>query len=163
MTLEEALEEHFGYKAFRSGQKELIEGILSERDVLGILPTGGGKSICYQLPALLLEGLTVVVSPLISLMKDQVDSLREHGIGSAFINSSLEGKAYFDVVQQVRCGEIKLLYVAPERLNTPHFLTLMQEVKIRQVAVDEAHCVSPAHPSEFLRSAKPTVAGGRTC
>ncbi len=142
MTLEEALEEHFGYKAFRSGQKELIEGILSERDVLGILPTGGGKSICYQLPALLLEGLTVVVSPLISLMKDQVDSLREHGIGSAFINSSLEGKAYFDVVQQVRCGEIKLLYVAPERLNTPHFLTLMQEVKIRQVAVDEAHCVS---------------------
>lgn len=136
------LQKYYGYNAFRPGQQELIERILEGKDVVGIMPTGGGKSLCYQIPALLLTGVTVVISPLISLMKDQVDTLKEYGIEAELINSTLSTQAFRAVIQNARQGAYKILYVAPERLETESFMELMQDLPIALVAVDEAHCVS---------------------
>lgn len=136
------LAEKFGYTQFRSGQEEIIQKVLQHQNVLGIMPTGGGKSICYQLPALVLDGLTLVISPLISLMKDQVDSLNEIGIPAAFINSTLSNLEMNERLKQAARGEIKLLYVAPERLESVDFRELLRYVPIELLAVDEAHCIS---------------------
>lgn len=136
------LKKYFGFDSFRKGQREIIGNILEGRDVLGVLPTGGGKSICYQLPALMKDGLTLVVSPLISLMKDQVDALREDGIMACFINSSQDYETYIDTLNDVRKGKIKLLYISPERLDNEFFRDFLREIKLSFVAVDEAHCIS---------------------
>lgn len=138
----ENLKKYFGFDTFRQGQREIIEKILDGKDVLGVLPTGGGKSICYQLPALMTEGVTLVISPLISLMKDQVDALREDGIKASFINSSLDFDTYIDTLNDVKKGRIKLLYISPERLENEFFRRFLQDIKISFVAVDEAHCIS---------------------
>lgn len=136
------LEKTFGYTSFRPGQLNIIEKILAKEPVLGIMPTGGGKSICYQLPALALPGVTLVVSPLIALMKDQVDSLQEMGVPAAFINSSLNYQEVQNRMRQARNGELKLLYVAPERLESESFQQLLESLPIDLVAIDEAHCIS---------------------
>ncbi|MFR1051659.1 MAG: DNA helicase RecQ [Lachnospirales bacterium] len=142
MNKRDALKKQFGHENFRPGQETLIDGILSGRDVLGVMPTGGGKSVCYQLPALLLPGVTIVVSPLISLMKDQVAALTEAGIRAAFVNSSLSGGQVRTVYRRAWAGEFQLLYVAPERLAGEGFVKLAQGLEVSLVAVDEAHCVS---------------------
>lgn len=142
MQMKEALKIHFGYDEFKTGQEQLIEGILNGRDVLGIMPTGGGKSLCYQLPAVLLEGLTIVVSPLISLMKDQVDSLNEIGIMSTFLNSSVDNDELNKRLRDIREDKYKIIYVAPERLLTPMFINLLRDIELSLVAIDEAHCIS---------------------
>ncbi len=142
MQLESTLQQHFGYSTFRPGQKDIIETILSGRDTLGVLPTGGGKSICYQLSALMLPGLTVVISPLISLMKDQVDSLSQLGIPAAYLNSTISNQEFQDIMTQLRQGTLKLLYVAPERLDNPSFTSFIRQYPISLLAIDEAHCVS---------------------
>lgn len=136
------LKQYFGYDDFRKGQNEIIEHILKGTDVLAIMPTGAGKSICYQIPALVFDGLTIVISPLISLMKDQVDTLCEIGIRAAFINSSLSLGEFRNVIANAKIGMYKLIYVAPERLETDSFLELVQSIQVSMVAVDEAHCVS---------------------
>lgn len=136
------LKHYFGHTKFRQGQEELIDSILSGRDALGIMPTGGGKSLCYQIPALLLPGVTLVISPLISLMKDQVTALKNSGISAAFINSSLSAKQLHLVYSRAQKGAYKLLYVAPERLGTEGFSVLTQAIPVSLVAVDEAHCIS---------------------
>ena len=136
------LKKYFGFDSFRQGQREIIEKILEGKDVLGVLPTGGGKSICYQLPALMKEGLTLVISPLISLMKDQVDALREDGIKASFINSSLDFETYIDTLNSVKKGEIKLLYISPERLENDFFREFLKDIILAFVAVNEAHCIS---------------------
>lgn len=136
------LKKYFGFDSFRKGQREIIEKILEGKDVLGVLPTGGGKSICYQLPALMKDGLTLVISPLISLMKDQVDALREDGIDASFINSSLDFETYIDTLEDVRKGKIKLLYISPERLDNEFFRDFLRDINLSFVAVDEAHCIS---------------------
>ena len=138
----EKLKKYFGYDSFRQGQRELIENILEGRNVLGVLPTGGGKSICYQLPALMADGLSLVISPLISLMKDQVDSLRENGINAGFINSSLDSEEYRKILSDVKKGHIKILYISPERLENEFFRNFIRDIDISFVAVDEAHCIS---------------------
>lgn len=140
--LYENLKKYFGYDTFRNGQEEIITNILKGEDVLGVLPTGGGKSICYQLPALIKEGITLVISPLISLMKDQVDSLVEDGISASFINSSLAYDDYIDSIRKIRSGNIKLLYISPERLENKFFLDFLKELKVSFIAIDEAHCIS---------------------
>lgn len=137
-----ALKTYFGYDEFKVGQEKLINGILDGKDVLGIMPTGGGKSLCYQLPAILLDGLTIVVSPLISLMKDQVDSLNEIGISGTFINSTLSDLELLERLQDIREGKYKIIYVAPERLNSYAFVNLIRDIKVSMIAVDEAHCIS---------------------
>lgn len=137
-----ALKKYFGHSQFRPGQEELVDALLSGRDVLGVMPTGAGKSVCYQLPALLVPGVTLVISPLISLMKDQVTALTQAGISAAFINSALTQEQYREVFRRTRQGEYKLIYVAPERLSTSGFLDFAQEIEIPLLAVDEAHCVS---------------------
>ena len=142
MTKLEALEKYFGHKAFRPAQERLIDALLSGHDVLGIMPTGAGKSVCYQIPAMLLEGITLVVSPLISLMKDQVASLKQAGIPGAYINSSLTVKQYDEVLRRAADGRYKIIYVAPERLGTEAFLEYAIRTPVSLVAVDEAHCVS---------------------
>ena len=136
------LEEKFGYQSFRKGQETIINNILQGNDCLGIMPTGGGKSICYQLPALVLEGLTVVISPLISLMKDQVDALNDMGIPASYINSTLNYQEIQFRLGQAARGEVKLLYVAPERLETSDFVELLRHVQVSLIAIDEAHCIS---------------------
>lgn len=136
------LKKYFGHDAFRPGQEELVDGILSGRDALAIMPTGGGKSLCYQVPALLLPGLTLVISPLISLMKDQVAALETAGISAAFLNSSQTLEESRQVWSRVRRGVCRLLYVAPERLENQRFLELTENLEIPLVAVDEAHCIS---------------------
>ena len=136
------LKQYFGHTSFRQGQREPIDAVLSGRDALGVMPTGGGKSLCYQIPALLLPGVTLVISPLISLMKDQVSALTGAGVGAAFINSSLSMDELRQVYRGARAGAYKLLYVAPERLETESFLSLAQELRVPLVAVDEAHCIS---------------------
>ncbi|MDT2829308.1 DNA helicase RecQ [Vagococcus carniphilus] len=138
----ELLEEKFGYQTFRTGQETIINKILRSEDCLGIMPTGGGKSICYQLPALMFDGLTVVVSPLISLMKDQVDALVDMGISATYINSTLNYQEIQRRLGIAARGEVKLLYVAPERLETSDFTELLRHVKVDLIAVDEAHCIS---------------------
>ena len=137
-----ALRQFFGFSAFRAGQQTLIDAVLSGRDALGVMPTGGGKSLCYELPALLLPGLTLVVSPLISLMKDQVMALRNAGIPAGCINSAMSMDELREAYTDARYGAYKLLYVAPERLLTDGFCALAQELEIPLVAVDEAHCIS---------------------
>jgi len=136
------LKQYFGYDEFRRGQAELIDGILSGQDVLGILPTGAGKSICYQVPALMMDGVTLVISPLISLMKDQVASLNQAGVHAAFLNSSLTYGQYQKALSLAIQGRYKIIYVAPERLETAEFLNFALNAEIAMVAVDEAHCVS---------------------
>lgn len=140
--LEENLKKYFGYDSFREGQKEIILKIINKEDVLGVLPTGGGKSICYQLPALLMDGLCLVVSPLISLMKDQVDSLLENGISASFINSSMTIQEYSSTLKEIARGNIKILYISPERLDNQFFIEFIQQLDISFIAVDEAHCIS---------------------
>ena len=142
MTPQSVLKEYFGYDRFRDGQEALIGQILSGGDVLGIMPTGAGKSVCYQVPAMLLTGITIVVSPLISLMQDQVTALKDAGLPAACLHSNLDQQAYFETLDAVRNGEIRLLYAAPERLLTDAFLSLTESVAIAMVAVDEAHCLS---------------------
>ncbi|MBN1559147.1 DNA helicase RecQ [candidate division KSB1 bacterium] len=132
----------FGYDEFRPLQKEIIANVLARRDTLVIMPTGGGKSLCYQIPALLFDGLTIVVSPLISLMKDQVEQLKEVGVAAEFLNSSLLPEEYERIVQDVRAHRIKLLYVAPEGLLTPRMFNLLQSQQVDCLTIDEAHCIS---------------------
>lgn len=136
------LQKYYGYPDFREGQRKIVASVLSGADTLGIMPTGGGKSICYQIPALMLPGLTLVVSPLISLMKDQVDALLAAGISAAYINSTLTGKEVNERIRAAKRGELKLLYVAPERLELDWFREEMKALTISMLAVDEAHCVS---------------------
>lgn len=142
MTKEEILKHYFGYDSFREKQEELIDAVLEGRDVLGIMPTGSGKSLCYQIPALMTEGVTLVISPLISLMKDQVQSLNQVGIHAAYLNSSLTAAQYYKALQYAREGRYPIIYVAPERLATEEFLDFARNTRIAMVAVDEAHCVS---------------------
>ncbi|WP_404851481.1 DNA helicase RecQ [Colwellia sp. RSH04] len=142
VQLLETLKHHFGYESFRSGQEEIISRLMQGQDSLVLMPTGGGKSLCYQLPAVLLPGITVVVSPLIALMKDQVDGLTRQGISAAFINSSLEQSEITDIFQRMAQGDIKLLYVAPERLTNYYFLQNLAELPLSLFAIDEAHCIS---------------------
>lgn len=139
---QEILRKYFGYETFREGQKKIITSLLAGHDTVGIMPTGGGKSICYQVPAMLQEGVTIVISPLISLMKDQVDVLVSMGIPATQINSSLDYSEVRDRLRMAARGEYKLLYIAPERLESEAFQNLIQDVPISFVAVDEAHCVS---------------------
>lgn len=145
-SLEQALKHFFGYDSFRPGQKPIIQAALDDRDLLVIMPTGGGKSLCFQLPALLSSGITIVVSPLIALMQDQVEALRDNGIGATFLNSTLNSMEVRQRAIRILDGEIKLLYVAPERLLTEQFLTFLTQINdrlgIARIAIDEAHCLS---------------------
>lgn len=136
------LKEYFGHDSFREGQDRITDSLLGGRDVLGIMPTGAGKSICYQVPALMFDGITIVVSPLISLMKDQVSALVQSGVAAAYINSSLTHAQYLKVLQNTESGKYKIIYVAPERLCAPAFLGICRNLNISMVAVDEAHCIS---------------------
>ena len=138
----EILEKYFGYKEFRRGQEDIINSILSKKDVIAIMPTGGGKSLCYQIPALMLDGITIVISPLISLMKDQVDTLNSMNIKSSYINSSLSESKIKDILNGVYNNEYKIIYVAPERLDNYEFINYIKNTNISQIAVDEAHCIS---------------------
>lgn len=142
MTKLEALKKYFGYDSFRPGQEMLVDGILEGRDVFGIMPTGAGKSLCYQIPALLLPGITLVISPLISLMKDQVTTLNQAGIHAAYLNSSLTPGQFRTALKYMVQGRYKIVYVAPERLLTEAFLEAVSHVDISMVSVDEAHCIS---------------------
>jgi ATP-dependent DNA helicase RecQ len=142
MELLDALKQHFGYDTFRKGQEAIVRSVLSGRPTIAILPTGGGKSLCYQLPALLLQGTTVVVSPLVALMKDQVDALRARGIAATFVNSSLAESERQERQAALRRGEYRLVYVAPERFKSPSFISAMAELTVPLLAVDEAHCIS---------------------
>src|SRR5512147_861426 len=136
------LKQTFGYDTFRPLQQEVIENVLAHRDTLAVMPTGGGKSLCYQIPSLMFTGLTVVVSPLIALMKDQVEQLRAFGVPALFLNSSLSPEEYQENMDYVRRGEVKLLYVAPETLLTPRILSLLSTVQVDLFTIDEAHCIS---------------------
>ena len=136
------LQDFFGHSQFRNGQEQIIDSILAGRDCLGVMPTGAGKSMCYQIPALMFDGITIVVSPLISLMKDQVNSLIQSGVRAAYLNSSLTAAQYEMAISNAARGMYKIIYVAPERLMTGSFLSLALSVKISMLAVDEAHCVS---------------------
>ena len=136
------LKHFFGYDNFRAGQEEIISNILDGKDSLGIMPTGAGKSICYQIPAMILDGICIVISPLISLMKDQVDNLVQLGINATFINSSLSQKEYLDRIDGIKNNKFKIVYVAPERLDSNSFFDVLQNLKISLISVDEAHCVS---------------------
>ena len=142
MTIAENLSKYFGYDSFRGGQEELINKILEGTDVLGIMPTGAGKSICFQLPAVMQEGVTIVISPLISLMKDQVDALIQAGIPAAYINSSLSKTQTQQALYNAQNGKYKLIYVAPERLTSPDFIEFAEGTKISMLTIDEAHCIS---------------------
>ena len=136
------LKEYYGYDNFREGQEKIIDAILQKRNVLGIMTTGAGKSICYQVPALVFKGLTIVISPLISLMKDQVDSLKLIGIDASYLNSTLTSDEYNKILFKIKKGQTKLLYISPERLENKAFLNFIKTIKIAMVVVDEAHCVS---------------------
>ena len=143
MTKEEALKTYFGYDAFRGGQEAVIDVLLSGRDVMAVMPTGAGKSVCYQVPALLLPGITIVVSPLVSLMRDQVTALVQMGVPAAYLNSSLTFRQYLLALDRAKAGRYKIIYVAPERLETEGFRSFAETADISLVAVDEAHCISP--------------------
>ena len=132
----------FGYDSFRPGQEKLIDAVLTGKDVFGIMPTGGGKSICYQIPALMLPGITLVISPLISLMQDQVAALKAAGIPAAYINSTLSGPQIQAVYRNLLAGRYKIVYAAPERLDYAGFADIAQKLHISFLAVDEAHCIS---------------------
>ena len=134
-----ALRKFFGFEAFREGQGEVVESVLAGHDTVVVMPTGGGKSLCFQLPALMRDGVTVVVSPLIALMKDQVDALHARGLPATFINSSLDFEEQKERIAGVRRGDFKLLYVAPERFRSNHFVETLRNAEISLFAVDEAH------------------------
>ena len=138
----ELLKRYFGYDSFRKGQEQVIDGMLSGKDVLGIMPTGAGKSVCYQIPALMFSGITLVISPLISLMQDQVAALNQAGVHAAYLNSSLTYRQYLTALKYAREGRYKIIYVAPERLETTEFLAFAMYADISMVCVDEAHCIS---------------------
>jgi len=142
MNIRETLKTRFGYEEFRPGQERVVEALLAGDSALAVFPTGGGKSLCYQLPALLLDGVTLVVSPLIALMKDQIDALHALGIAAARIDSSLTQRESFAVMESLESGELKLLYVAPERFNNERFLAQIKRLNIALFAIDEAHCIS---------------------
>src|ERR1043166_5444039 len=137
-----ALNEHFGYAGFRPGQEAAVESVLAGRDTMVVLPTGGGKSLCYQVPALMLPKLTVVISPLISLMKDQVDALTARGLPATFVNSTLTSSQVSDRLSRAIRGDIKLLYVAPERFDFGSTAERLRGAGVSLLAVDEAHCIS---------------------
>ncbi len=136
------LKKYFGYNSFRKNQQEIINAILAEKDILCIMPTGGGKSICYQVPAMIFEGITVVISPLISLMKDQVDTLTNIGISAVYLNSTVSQSDQVQIMDGLRKGNYKLVYVSPERLESPQFLQFFRQLAIDLIAIDEAHCIS---------------------
>lgn len=136
------LKKTFGYDSFRKGQKEIVERLLEKQDTVGIMPTGGGKSLCYQVPALLFPGVTLVISPLISLMKDQVDALGQEGVAAAFVNSSVSSRDVQERLNGAAEGKYKLLYIAPERLESPVFVKWIERVPLSLIAIDEAHCIS---------------------
>lgn len=142
-NIHEILQHHFGYKAFRLNQQAVIENVLAKKDAVVLMPTGGGKSLCYQVPALAMDGLTVVVSPLIALMKDQVDALRLSGVAAAFLNSTQSSFEQATITQQIRDNQLKLLYVAPERLIGPNgMFSFLKQINVSLFAIDEAHCIS---------------------
>src|SRR4051794_30582907 len=138
----ELLAERFGFAEFRPGQEQVVDALLAGRSALAVFPTGAGKSVCYQLPALLLDGVTIVVSPLIALMKDQIDFLQRSGIDAARLDSSLDAAEQRAIFERLRAGGLKLLYVAPERFNNERFLAQLARTRISLFAVDEAHCIS---------------------
>lgn len=142
MTPLEALKRYFGYDSFRPGQADIVDALLAGQDVLAVMPTGAGKSLCYQIPALLLPGVTLVVSPLISLMQDQVKALSTAGVPAAFINSTLTERQIALALQRAAEGSYKIIYVAPERLETAVFRDFAAGAEISMVTVDEAHCIS---------------------
>src|SRR6478609_7772090 len=142
VDLHVTLQKHFGYTSFRAGQEDLVRAVLDGHDVLAVMPTGSGKSLGFQLPAILLPGLTVVVSPLISLMKDQVDELNRRGIPAAALHFLLSSDARRQTLEAARAARIRLLYLAPERFASGHFIRLLEELPIARFVVDEAHCVS---------------------
>ena len=140
--LTQLLETHFGYRTFRPLQKNIIDTILTGKNCLAVMPTGSGKSLCFQFPALCLSGVTLVISPLIALMKDQVDGLKANGIEAAFLNSSQTAAEQSDVKTRALSGNLRLLYVAPERIAVEGFLSFLHDIKIALIAIDEAHCIS---------------------
>ncbi len=142
MNKYDVLKKYFGYDTFRYGQENIIDAILSGRDALGVMPTGAGKSLCFQVPALMKRGVTVVVSPLISLMEDQVKSLKEKGIAAEYISSCVDSEEGAETVRTMLRGEVKLIYLAPERLQKPFFRSVFSRLSISLVVIDEAHCVS---------------------
>lgn len=142
MTTKEILKKYFGYDSFREGQEEVINEILKGRDVLAIMPTGAGKSLCYEIPALMMEGITIIISPLISLMQDQVTALKDLGITATYINSSLSDFEIGNILNDIKSDKYKIVYVAPERLESQSFIDFMANIKIAMVTVDEAHCIS---------------------
>ena len=141
-TIHQTLQQVFGLQEFRPYQQDIIEQVLGGGDAFVLMPTGGGKSLCYQLPALHREGLAIVISPLISLMKDQVDALRANGVRAAMYNSNLDAAEAREVLEQLHSGELDLLYVAPERMMRPGFIHSLESMQIALIAIDEAHCVS---------------------
>ena len=142
MDAQPALEKYFGFREFREPQGEVISGILNGQDVFVVMPTGGGKSLCYQLPAILLDGVTVVVSPLVALMKDQVDALAARGLSATLINSTISATEQHQRIRRMREGEFKLVYIAPERFRSRSFLQALGQITIGLFAIDEAHCIS---------------------
>src|SRR6202008_4026869 len=142
MDPQQALENYFGFRAFREPQQEIISEILLGRDLFVVMPTGGGKSLCYQLPAILLDGVTVVVSPLVALMKDQVDALFARGLSATLINSQVPVGDQHQRIRRMRDGAFKLVYIAPERFRSRPFLEAVGQITIALFAVDEAHCIS---------------------
>lgn len=142
MQAQETLRKYFGHEAFRPGQEVMVNALTHHRDALGVMPTGAGKSMCYQVPALMMPGVAIVISPLISLMADQVAALKSAGVPAAYLNSSLTPRQMDLAMQRARQGAYKIIYVAPERLETPSFQAMAQSMPISLLAVDEAHCVS---------------------
>ena len=164
----EILSTYFGYDSFRNGQKQVIEQVLRGEDSLCIMPTGGGKSLCYQIPALMQDGISLVITPLISLMKDQVDQLEQLGIPAALINSTLSTAELRSTMADIQSGEYRMLYISPERLQSAEFIEMMRQLPIPLIAIDEAHCISqwghdfrPSYKNiyPFIKSlpTKPTV------
>lgn len=141
-TPQSVLEDVFGYQSFRDGQQEVIEAAVSGQDSLVIMPTGGGKSLCYQVPALVRDGLTLVISPLISLMKDQVDQLKANGVAAECVNSSMPRDELISVYNRMQSGQLKLVYVSPERVLMRDFIERLESLSLSMIAVDEAHCIS---------------------
>src|SRR5690242_2223019 len=142
MEFAAALRTHFGHEQFRPGQERIVTAVMGGHDVLAVMPTGSGKSLCYQLPAVVLQGVTIVVSPLISLMKDQVDELNRRGVAAGALHSMLDAAAKRDAIEATRRGALRLLYVAPERFASDVFTQLLADIAVSRFVVDEAHCVS---------------------
>ena len=142
LTIQEALKHYFGYESFRPMQEDIIQSITHGQDTLVLMPTGGGKSLCYQIPALVMPGICVVVSPLIALMRDQVEALKANGVAAAYLNSTLPYNEYIEILERVKYADLKLLYISPEKILTPQVREMLSQVKISLIAVDEAHCIS---------------------